>query len=88
MKLVKNVVSEPKDARTLVEELVALFFTNMLNEERFNFFLNELLLYQLPAEHWATEWENYLATNDDTAIRPQLQNLLSGMLISPESQVC
>lgn len=84
---VEALASNPANARTTVQELIDLLFTRPVPEERFNYFVNDLLLDQLSEQNWATEWASYQASGNDTNVRPQIDTLLHGLLQSPEYQL-
>ena len=46
-------ISEPSDAETLVQTLTRYMFAVELNEERSNYFLNDVFLENLPLSTWA-----------------------------------
>ena len=45
------------------------------------------LLDTLTKDHWETEWNNYISTNDDTVVRSQLEMLFISLLQTPEFQL-
>jgi hypothetical protein len=49
--------------------------------------LNDLLLDNLSVINWMMEWDNYITTGNDAIIRPQLEDLLRGILMAPEFQL-
>lgn len=81
-------VTDPSNAEQMVRELVIYLLPEEISEERFNYFLNDLLLDNLSVINWANEWNNYLQTGDATGVRKQLENLLYAILQSPEYQLC
>ena len=80
-------VSDPSDPTALVSELTDYLFTQDLPAERFNFFLNNVLLDTLSAANWTIEWNNYVATSDDSGVRSQLEKLIISIMQSPEYQL-
>ncbi len=82
-----NNISDPSNPRTLVTELTIYLFTTEIPVERYNYFLNDILLENLMESHWTEEWDAYKGTGDDTGVRGQLQKLLTAMLQSPEYQL-
>lgn len=81
-------ITNPKDAEGLVRELVDYLLPEEISQERFDYFLKDLLLDSLSTINWEKEWERYLETNDDTAVRIQLESLILALLQSPEYQLC
>ena len=82
-----DVVQFPAEASSLIEELVLYLFPEESDQDRIDYFLNEVFLDTIPANDWAYEWNNYLNTGDDTEVAIPLQRLLNGLLYAPEYQV-
>lgn len=87
MQFVLDNCTDPSNATLLVEELVALLLPIELTTDRFNYFRDNVLLDQLSAINWSMEWNNYLTTNDATAVKSQLERLAIGLMESPEYQL-
>lgn len=71
----------------LVSELLRYLLPESVPQDRFEYFLNDLLLDNLSALNWMFEWDAYAATGDDTNVKPQIQKLIRGILQSPEYQL-
>lgn len=84
---VKSKCTNPADPTDLVAELVLWLFPVQLDSERFNYFRDAVLLDQLSAANWTTEWTTFESTNNDINVRPQLESLLVAMMQSPEYQL-
>ena len=80
-------ISNPSNAAQLVRELVDYLLPEEISEERFNFFLNAILLDDLSEINWQFEWQNYESSGDDSAVRVQLEKLFNTILQSPEFQL-
>ena len=80
-------ISDPRNASTLVSEIVDYAFPKPLATARFNYFLNDLLLDNLTQTNWSMEWDNYMFTGNDSAVRPQIEKLIRGIVQSPEFQL-
>lgn len=80
-------ISQPGDAAVLVNTLTTYMFAVELNEERRNYFLNDVLLETLPATTWQNEWTAYIAGGDDTVVRERLETLVSAIMQTPEYQL-
>jgi len=80
-------ISDPKNPELLVQELTNYLLPQDISEERFQYFLNTILLDNLSEINWRFEWEAYQQSGDDTAIRVQLENLLHTIIQSPEFQL-
>ncbi|WP_341906468.1 DUF1800 family protein [Fluviicola taffensis] len=79
--------SNPGDATILVQELVSWLFPMTIDSTRFNYFRDTVLLDQLPASNWTTEWNNYVNTSSDVNVRLQLEALITAMMQTPEYQL-
>lgn len=87
VEFVETNCSNPGDATILVQELVDWLFPIVLDAARFNYFRDEVLLDQLPASNWTTEWNNYVNTSSDVNVRLQLESLITAMMQTPEYQL-
>ena len=84
---VENNISDPSDAQAIVQELVDDLLPEIITTERFDHFLNDVLLDGLSMANWTTEWFTYQSSNDDSAVRSQLENLFNALMQSPEYQL-
>jgi hypothetical protein len=84
---VTNKCSNPSDADALMQELVFWMIPIQLTQERFDYFKNDVLLDQLPAAMWTSEWNLYLSTSDDMNVRTQLERVVLAIMQSPEYQL-
>ncbi len=82
-----GVVSTPGDSTILVQELLHYLFPEDPDNERFMYFLDTVFLNQLPAQDWVYEWDNFLATGNDSEVKIPLERLVNAMLYAPEYQV-
>ncbi len=80
-------ISNPADPDVLVRELIDDLFPEIITQERFDYFKDDVLLDNLSAANWAGEWNNYKISGDDTAVRIQLEGLLRALMQSPEYQL-
>lgn len=80
-------ISDPMNPRLMVEELLGYMLPEIITEERFTYFLKVILLDNLSAKNWQIEWQNYLKTGDDAAVKIQLENLVKTIMQSPEYQL-
>ncbi len=80
-------ISNPSNPRTLVTELTKYLFTNDIPVDRYNYFLNEILLDNLVESHWTDEWNSYKSSGNDQGVRAQLEKLIISILQSPEYQL-
>ena len=82
-----NNISDPFDAPLLVRELTDYLLPEVISEERFTYFLKTILLDDLSETNWQTEWQKYLGSGNDAAVRVQLEKLFNTILQSPEYQL-
>lgn len=89
MKYVRNSqnISDPTDPEKLVRQLIDDLMPEVITEERFNYFLNDVLLDNLSTKNWTMEWQKYQETGNDQGVRLQLDKLVRGLLQSPEYQL-
>ena len=71
-------------AHHLVQELVDYLLPEAIDANRFSYFMDEILLDNLSETSWMFEWDTYVASGDDTAVRLQIEKLVRGILQSPE----
>ena len=84
---VENNISDPSNAQVIVQELVDDLLPEIITTVRFDYFLNDILLDGLSMANWTTEWFTYQSSNDDSAVRSQLENLFNALMQSPEYQL-
>lgn len=78
--------SNPANAVTLMQEFYDLLFVATPQGDRHTYFYN-ILLGGLSTINWQMEWNNYLKTNNTTAVKTALDRLVRAMVKSPEFQV-
>ncbi len=83
-----GVVSDPEDSYVVVQELLRYLLPEEVDNDRFNYFLNDVFLNGLPADDWTYEWQNYLATNNAAEVTIPLERLINAIMYSPEYQTC
>ena len=84
---VENNISDPSNAQVVVQELVDDLLPEIITSTRFDYFLNDILLDGLSMGNWTTEWFAYQGSNDDSAVRTQLEALFNALMQSPEYQL-
>ena len=84
---VENNISDPSNAQIIVQELIDDLLPEIITPVRFDHFLNDILLDGLSMGNWTTEWFAYQGSNDDSAVRTQLENLFNALMQSPEYQL-
>jgi hypothetical protein len=78
--------NQPSDADALVQDFVEWLIPIALDNARFTYFRDELLL-NAGTLNWTNEWNNYLQTNNDTVVKVQLEKLAQYMMQTPEFQL-
>lgn len=74
-------------AHHLVQELVDYLLPEAIDAGRFSYFMDEILLDNLSETSWMFEWDTYVASQDNTAVRLQIEKLVRAILQSPEYQL-
>ena len=77
----------PRIASHLIQELVDFLLPESLHTDRLTYLLDEVLLDSLTELNWMFEWDNYVATGDDSSVKPQIEKLIRAILQSPEFQL-
>ncbi|RLD62575.1 MAG: hypothetical protein DRI95_12945 [Bacteroidetes bacterium] len=81
-------ISDASNPTTLVKELTDYMFTQTIPQDRFDYFVNDVLLDTLMPEEWTEEWNDYVnGITDDAAVRSQLERLLNSIVQTPEYQL-
>lgn len=80
-------VSAPSNATVVVETFTKFLFAVEIDQNRFNYFLNNVFLDNLAASYWETEWNNYISSGSDTVVRTKLELLVNAIMQSPEFQL-
>ncbi len=84
---VENNISDPSNGQVIVQELIDDLLPEIITTVRFDYFLNDILLDSLSMANWTTEWFAYQGSNDDSAVRTQLESLFNALMQSPEYQL-
>lgn len=84
---VRNNISNPADAKAVTQELLDDLLPEAISEERFSYFLNNVLLDNLSTKNWEMEWKKYSEGGSSAAIKMQLNKLVRAILQSPEYQL-
>ncbi len=80
-------ITDPSDATRLVQEFTDYLLPEIITTERFDYYVKVILLDDLSEANWKREWQRYLDTGDDGAVRIQLENLVKTIMQSPEFQL-
>ncbi len=87
MDFVNKRVTNPSNATEIVQTFVDYLLPEIITQERFDYFLKDILLDDLSLINWSNEWQDYQDTGVDMGVRTQLNNLCIGMMQSPEYQL-
>lgn len=77
---------DPSNPYQLVKDLLDYLLPVQVDNDRFNYFYDQIFLNGLPPSDWTYEWQNYLATNNQTEVKIPLEKLLNHIMYSPEYQ--
>ncbi len=86
-------LSDPADAAELMDVLVQNLYAVNITSERYNYFLYTVLLENVSEDQvyargvWRSEWNSYMSSGDDFAVRTRLERLLSALIETPEFQL-
>jgi len=78
------VFSDPENSTTFVSEMIENLFSVTVDQERFDYFHEEVFLDGLSPINWMFEWQNYVNTGDESAVCIPLKSLFITMLSSQE----
>jgi uncharacterized protein (DUF1800 family) len=85
-------IEDPSDAVQIMDVLAEALFAVALSQERYDYFLYTVFLDfpENPAyalQNWTATWNRYQNDNNDTAVRYQLETLVSSLIQTPEFQL-
>lgn len=81
-----GICSDPSDPYVLVRDLLDYMLPETVDDDRFNYFCNQIFLDNLPASDWAYEWQHYLNTGNEEEVKIALERLVNYIMFSPEYQ--
>lgn len=81
-----GITPDPSNPYELVKDLLRIMLPVQVDTDRFNYFYETIFLDGLPASDWTYEWENYLASNNQTEVKIPLERLINYIMFSPEYQ--
>jgi len=76
----------PSNPYYLVKDLLDYLLPLEVDDDRFDYFYEQIFLDGLPPEDWTYEWQNYLSTNNQTEVKIPLERLINHIMFSPEFQ--
>jgi len=80
-------ISTPSSAEEIVQTFTKYFLAVEIDTERFNYFLIDIFLDNLPASTWTNEWSQYNGTGNDDVVRERLETLVASLMQTPEYQL-
>ena len=80
-------ISNPSNAGELVQTLTKYLLAVEIDTDRYNYFLNDIFLDNLPDTTWISEWSLYGSSGDDTVVRERLETLVASIMQTPEYQL-
>lgn len=87
LRFVEDHITSPANAQSIVQKMVDYLLPEIITTDRFNYFLDFVLLDDLSPLNWANEWNSYQSSGDDSAVRQQLNKLCIALMQSPEYQL-
>jgi hypothetical protein len=81
-----GITLDPSNPYELVKDLLDLMLPVDIDINRFNYFYETIFLDGLPPSDWTYEWQNYIATNNQTEVKIPLERLINHIMFSPEYQ--
>ena len=89
MKLVENpaCVADPTTPNDILDFFVDYLFTQPIRPIRYEYFRDQILLDTLSIVNWENEWNMYLSSGDDLAVRGQIEALVRELIQTPEYQL-
>ena len=84
---VENHISNPSDPEVLIAEITDYLFVENADAERKAYFLNTVLLDNIPMAEWSSAWADYIGNNNIDAVQTPLNRLFTGILYSQEFQL-
>jgi len=78
--------SDPSDSYALVQELINYLLPETIDAGRFDYFYTNVFLDNLPAADWTYEWQNYLASGNESEVKIPLERLINAIMYAPEFQ--
>jgi uncharacterized protein (DUF1800 family) len=80
-------IANPSSAEDLVQTLTKYLLAVEIDTDRYNYFLNDIFLENLPVEAWVSEWSQYGSSGDDAVVREKLETLVASIMQTPEYQL-
>jgi len=77
----------PEEADSVVRTFVDYMLCESPDQQRYDYFLNEIFLDGLSDRNWFFEWQKYLDSGDDSDVKIPLSNLITAIMYSPEYQL-
>lgn len=77
----------PSDAASIVETFTRYMLAVEVDNDRKDYFLNQVFLDGLPATTWTSEWSLFGSSGDDAVVRERLETLVATLMQTPEYQL-
>lgn len=79
-----NIFTNPYDAATIVQDILHYLFPEPPSAERFNYFLHEIFLDENIPSDWTIDWDEYMNSGDDSAVKIPLEALFKTVITAQE----
>ncbi|NJM16425.1 MAG: DUF1800 domain-containing protein [Bacteroidales bacterium] len=80
-------LADKSSATQVVDLFINYFLAVEINQERKDFYLNNVFLDDFSAYNWTIEWNKYIGGGQDTIVKLRLETLVSKMMQTPEYQI-
>ena len=81
-----SLFTDPENPETLVRDLVDYIFPESIDSDRFNYFYQDIFLDGMMPYNWTTAWNDFILNQDDSVVKPRLEQLFTFLINSPEFQ--
>lgn len=84
---VKNKIENASNVNLLLSEMANLLYPEPIDTDRINYFKSFLVDEGFPDYYWTTAWLQFLNDNDDSVVKPRLNDLIIAMVNAAEFQL-
>ena len=81
-----GIFSNMLDPEIIVNDLIDYLFPESIDTDRFNYFYQDIFLDGMMPYNWTNAWMSYLNDQDDSVVKPRLEQLFTYVINSPEFQ--
>jgi uncharacterized protein (DUF1800 family) len=81
-----SLFTDPENPSALVSDMIDYMFPEAVDNDRFSYFYDDIFLDGMMPYNWTVAWNDFLTTQDDSVVRPRLEQLFTYLVNSPEFQ--